>query len=225
MPRCINCNALVPDGVGPDAPADDFVCCQHCDGPAGCRCALGEYGVPEALSVLDGDDDEDDDDGAAAGDGELHLCDHEGCAEDAFPCYAADDAAAWFCLAHAPEHGYCAGCGQSWAATGDLDADGLCPSCAAEVDEDEWPPPVNHFTDIQGPPKCPRRCSQCPDGNHHWLTAFVHADPGDDDYEEAMNHPAVRAGHGETGWLQCKHCPSWHAVTPEMLADPDFYFA
>lgn len=59
MRRCDGCNALIPSGQGHTRPNGDFVCCEYCESPAGCRCALGEYEVPEELAACDGEDEED----------------------------------------------------------------------------------------------------------------------------------------------------------------------
>jgi hypothetical protein len=96
---------------------------------------------------------------------------------------------------------------------------------------------INHFTNIQGPQKCPRRCSECSDGNHHWMiTTFPGClDEECDDWEEAKSHPAVQEwlaalqnypqsheDRDSIDWLQCKHCEAWHELTEEMMDDPDF---
>lgn len=103
-------------------------------------------------------------------------------------------------------------------------------------DEDQ---PTNHFTDIRGPAQCPRRCSECSDGLHHWLIVTFPGclDESDDDYKEALNHPAVQEwiaarenypqSHEDRDgidWFQCKHCDAWHPVTEAMIDDPDFEF-
>lgn len=91
---------------------------------------------------------------------------------------------------------------------------------------DDEPDPVDHFVDIRGPQECPHPCPECPDRRHHWITVCFPGclEPGDDGYEEASRHPAVLEGHGETGWLECRHCGAWHPITDEMRDDPDFDF-
>lgn len=123
---------------------------------------------------------------------------------------------------------------------------GMCEDCIERsIGAREEMEPVNHFTDVRGPENCPRRCSECPDGKHHWLIMTFPGclEPGDDDWEESLNHPAVQewltirnsAGEvlvrgeydpedGGTEWLQCKHCTAWHPITEAMLDDPDFEF-
>lgn len=90
---------------------------------------------------------------------------------------------------------------------------------------------VNHFTNIQGPQKCPRRCTQCPDGNHHWMIVCFPGclEPGEGDYDEALTHPAVQAWIAnedpekpECSYFVCKHCEAWHELTEAMMDDPDF---
>lgn len=97
--------------------------------------------------------------------------------------------------------------------------------------------PTNHFTNIQGPQKCPRRCSECSDGNHHWLTVTFPGclTPEDDDWHECVSHPAVQLWIAQKGrdinleniddnvtYLACKHCPAWHLLTEAMMEDSDF---
>ena len=102
---------------------------------------------------------------------------------------------------------------------------------------------VNHFTNIRGPQKCPKRCSECPHGDHHWLTVTFPGclDEECDDWKESLNHPAVQEwltirhangqiavnggyedGDGHLTYLKCKHCEAWHELTEAMMDDPDF---
>lgn len=49
---------------------------------------------------------------------------------------------------------------------------------------------------IFGPERCSRRCSECPDGNHHWMEHF------DDEHVAHLKH-------GLLIWYACKHCDAW----------------
>lgn len=102
----------------------------------------------------------------------------------------------------------------------DLDRDwdrNYDPETDGPMGEDD---PPDHFTNVRGPAECPRPCEACPERRHHWL----YTSPGNalDPEDEDANHPAMKEGHGEHGWLQCKHCDAWHEITEAMLNDPDF---
>lgn len=58
---------------------------------------------------------------------------------------------------------------------------------------------------VHGPEKCPRPCSECPDGNHHFsdYVGFPYSEPG---------HEAAVKYHLPC-WYTCKHCEAW---TPEL---------
>lgn len=60
---------------------------------------------------------------------------------------------------------------------------------------------------VHGPEKCPRPCSECPDGNHHFsdYVGFPQHEPG---HEAAVKHHLP-------SWYTCKHCDAW---TPELPA-------
>ena len=148
MRRCDSCNALLPAGLGHTRPNGDYVCCEYCvSNPAGCRCALGEYGVPESLSVCDEEDGDllDGDGDEAVEATETILCEHAGCADDAMPCYLSEDllqdppvVTEWFCPIHAFEAGYCMGCGQFWSGIESFDfGNGFCEHCASAMDDED----------------------------------------------------------------------------------------
>lgn len=97
----------------------------------------------------------------------------------------------------------------------------------------------NFYTNIQGPATCPKRCSTCSHGLHHWIyTTFPGClDEEDDDWEEAKNHPAVQEWiaarenypqtHEEGDYIDyfvCRHCDAWHPLTQEMLDDEEFEY-
>jgi hypothetical protein len=61
-------------------------------------------------------------------------CLHDGCGAGAIPCPIHDlfpDITAWYCPAHAPEHGHCGNCG-SYLACYSLVSD-LCQQCEERV--------------------------------------------------------------------------------------------
>lgn len=63
---------------------------------------------------------------------------------------------------------------------------------------------------VHGPEKCPRRCSVCPDGNHHWLEEFA-CEPGCDSCgdDECSRWHEASAVYGQDCWYVCKHCSAW----------------
>lgn len=60
---------------------------------------------------------------------------------------------------------------------------------------------------VHGPKKCPRPCSECPDGDHHFsdYVEFPIYEPG---HEAAVKHHM-------TCWYVCKHCDAWTPELPE----------
>lgn len=71
-------------------------------------------------------------------------CQHEGCQEEAIPCYCDDDLLAepqriteYLCCDHASKLGYCPGCGRFWAGVDSFDSHGWCDDCWAEIRADE----------------------------------------------------------------------------------------
>jgi uncharacterized protein (TIGR02996 family) len=86
------------------------------------------------------------------GKGWRHRCEHDGCREPGDPCFLplpnepyADEPEAYYCGAHAHDHGFCCGCGSYWAGVGSFEASrtGLCEHCEAEIendseDHDDW---------------------------------------------------------------------------------------
>jgi hypothetical protein len=75
---------------------------------------------------------------------------------------------------------------------------------------------------IYGPLKCPRRCSECPDGNHHWIPTCVPPKGEVDlDDEEMLTDPHnVKAWeNGLEVFCGCKHCD---AITDDMGDDDEF---
>lgn len=99
-----------------------------------------------------------------------HRCEHEGCTQDAGPCYLPNEdytgfdrkPAEWYCSEHAHEHGYCSACGEFWGGieSFDFNPNGLCDHCQDEVDADfdgtfeddeGWTYDVNDHPDM---PRC-----------------------------------------------------------------------
>jgi hypothetical protein len=69
-------------------------------------------------------------------------CQHEGCEHDGFECrgFGVDEAEfppEFYCGEHAPEHGFCACCGDFWAGISSFEFlhPGLCDHCHAELVE------------------------------------------------------------------------------------------
>jgi hypothetical protein len=84
-------------------------------------------------------------------------CQHEGCAEPGMLCtytFAEDEQGEWqdefFCPAHAPGHGYCAGCGNFWAGITTFEVSGYCEHCLAEIeaDRDDGNDTEDYYDDI-----------------------------------------------------------------------------
>ena len=65
---------------------------------------------------------------------------------------------------------------------------------------------------VHGPENCPRRCSECPEGKHHWLEQFPNPDDEDD---ELRDHPATVAGL--VAFCVCKHCDAWTSDIDEAM--------
>lgn len=68
-------------------------------------------------------------------------CDHEGCAREGDPCYLPaderDDPSYHYCAEHAPEEGFCYGCGEFWAGIESFDfGPGLCENCCGDLNEE-----------------------------------------------------------------------------------------
>lgn len=61
-------------------------------------------------------------------------------------------------------------------------------------------------------PPCPRPCSECDPGEHHF-GEYVH------DAEDYPDHPMAKATdlfHGPPCWYTCKHCEAW-AIEPDFV--------
>lgn len=75
------------------------------------------------------------------------ICQHPGCPREGVPCFLPDhgpddpdDPDEWFCVDHAPEHGYCYVCGTFSAGMEAFDFPniyghypGMCPGCSDET--------------------------------------------------------------------------------------------
>lgn len=66
---------------------------------------------------------------------------------------------------------------------------------------------------IHGTEICPRRCSDCPDGRHHWIEDSVDLEWDDEEHypvEVAILRYDREHGTGHAmAYLGCKHCPAW----------------
>jgi hypothetical protein len=84
------------------------------------------------------------------------CCQHEGCAEPAMLCTCsyAEEEGDWddefFCPAHAPQHGYCACCGDFWAGITTFEVSGYCEHCLVEIeaDRDDGDDTEDYYDDI-----------------------------------------------------------------------------
>ena len=68
-------------------------------------------------------------------------CDHKGCeSKDAFACFIdGDEPEEHLCAEHAPDAGYCIGCGNFYAGTHEFDFlhPGWCGNCHSEIRDND----------------------------------------------------------------------------------------
>lgn len=71
-----------------------------------------------------------------------------------------------------------------------------------------------------GPERCPRPCSECPEGEHHFSDAMIEmADDGrgveEDATDDADKAREQATAAGCAAWYVCKHCDAWQEYTDD----------
>jgi hypothetical protein len=85
---------------------------------------------------------------------EPRTCQHEGCTDPAMLCsnFCADEdwTDEYYCGQHAPQHGYCACCGDFWTGITTFEVSGYCEHCLAEIeaDRDDEDDTEDYYDDI-----------------------------------------------------------------------------